>query len=149
MTNNPATDLIISPPPELMPALFAPTPKAQKRFIEFFTTQISNDNTRRAYVNATRRFAEWCEGRGLRELVDVEPFHIAAWLKDMHQDGLQKPTIKQHLAAVRMLPEHEAGRLCIGTSPASISRHLAETPAPSKVLQEIAIVRTGLLAGAS
>jgi len=47
MTSNLAatTDLIISAPPELLPALFVPTPKAQKRFIEFFTTQISNDNT--------------------------------------------------------------------------------------------------------
>jgi hypothetical protein len=39
-------------------ALFTPTPKA-KRVLEFFTAQINNDHTRKAYLNATRRFAEW------------------------------------------------------------------------------------------
>jgi hypothetical protein len=38
---------------------FAPTPKAAKRALEFFTTQVNNDHTRKAYLNATRRFAEW------------------------------------------------------------------------------------------
>jgi len=36
---------------------FTPTPKAARR-VEFFTTQINNDNTRKAYLNATRRFAD-------------------------------------------------------------------------------------------
>jgi hypothetical protein len=47
------------------PALFTPTPKAAKRVLEFFTAQINNDYTRKAYLNATRRFAEWCDGRGI------------------------------------------------------------------------------------
>jgi hypothetical protein len=41
-------------------ALFTPTPKAAKRVLEFFAAQINNDHTRKAYSNATRRFAEWC-----------------------------------------------------------------------------------------
>ncbi|MEO8627047.1 MAG: hypothetical protein ABI612_02965 [Betaproteobacteria bacterium] len=55
LTNNPTTtiEIIITPPRELLLALFVPTPKAQKRFIEFFTAQISNDNTRRAHHKAT------------------------------------------------------------------------------------------------
>jgi hypothetical protein len=52
------TDIVISPTPGLVPArLFAPTPKAAKRVLEFFTVQINNDHTRKAYLNATRRFA--------------------------------------------------------------------------------------------
>ena len=40
--------LIIAPADDLLPApLFAPTPKAAKRFVEFFTAQINNDHTRR------------------------------------------------------------------------------------------------------
>jgi hypothetical protein len=31
--------------------------------LEFFTAQINNDRTRKAYLNATRRFADWCDGR--------------------------------------------------------------------------------------
>ena len=27
-------------------------------------------------LNATRRFAEWCDAHGLRDLVDVEPIHV-------------------------------------------------------------------------
>ena len=42
--------------------LFTPTPKAAKRVLEFFTAQVNNDHTRKAYLNATKRFAGWCEG---------------------------------------------------------------------------------------
>jgi site-specific recombinase XerD len=99
MTN----DLIVSPAPDLLPApLFAPTPKAAKRFIEFFTAQINNDHTKRAYLNATRRFAAWCNTHGLRDLVDVEPIHVAAFVKEL-QGEFSPPTVKQHLAALRML----------------------------------------------
>ena len=46
-----STDLIPSPAPAVLPAaLFAPTPKAAKRVIEFFTTQISNHQGRRGWV---------------------------------------------------------------------------------------------------
>jgi hypothetical protein len=73
------TALIVSPSPALLPApLFAPTPAATKRFIEFFTAQINNDHTRKSYLNATKRFSAWCDTHGLRELVDVEPIHVAA-----------------------------------------------------------------------
>ena len=44
------SDLIIAPAPGLVPAaLFAPTPKAAKRVLEFFTAQVNNDHTRKAY----------------------------------------------------------------------------------------------------
>ena len=68
------TDLIVAPSPDLLPAqLYAPTPQAAKRVLEFFIAQINNDHIRQACLNATRRFAEWCEKHGLRDLVDVEP----------------------------------------------------------------------------
>jgi integrase/recombinase XerD len=97
------------PTPASVPArLFTPTPKAAKRVFEFFTTQISNDHTRRAYLNATRRFSQWCEVRGIAELAAVEPFHVAAFIKDLQNKELQEkpwsaPTVKQHLATLRML----------------------------------------------
>ena len=60
------TQLAVAPAPALLPApLFTPTPRAVRRFVEFFTDQINNDHTRRAYVNATRRFSLWCGDRGL------------------------------------------------------------------------------------
>ena len=98
-----STDLVLAPAPSLLPAtLFAPTPKAAQRFIEFFTAQINNDHTRKAYLNATRRFAAWCEAQGLHQLADVRPFHVAAFIKQL-QGEFSPPTVKQHLAAIRML----------------------------------------------
>ena len=95
--------LIVSSASALLPArLFAPTPKAAQRVLEFFTTQINNDHTRKSYLNATRRFAEWCELHRLHQLADVQPFHVAAFVKDL-QGHFSPPTVKQHLAAVRML----------------------------------------------
>jgi len=77
-----SNEIILYPANELAPAvLFTPTPKAAKRVLEFFTAQINNDHTRLAYLNATRRFAHWCEGRGITELAGVEPFHVAAFIK--------------------------------------------------------------------
>jgi hypothetical protein len=62
-------NLTIAPSSELRPApLFAPTRKAAQRFLEFFTAQINNAHTRRAYMNATRRFAEWCASKEIHEL---------------------------------------------------------------------------------
>ena len=98
-----STEIVLSPAPELQqPALFTPTPKAAKRVLEFFTAQINNDHTRRAYVNATRRFAGWCDQRGISQLADVQAFHIAAFVKEL-QVEFTAPTVKQHLAALRML----------------------------------------------
>ena len=97
------TALIVAPSPALLPApLFAPTPRAAQRVVEFFTAQINNDHTRRAYLNAARRFGQWCAAHGLAQLADVQPFHVAAFVKEL-QGQLAPPTVKQHLAALRML----------------------------------------------
>lgn len=82
--------------------LFAPTPRASRRFVEFFTAQINNDNTRSAYLNATRRFSVWCEQRGIQSLEEVQPSHVAVFVKDMEKE-FTAPTIKQNLAALRAL----------------------------------------------
>src|ERR1700722_10127050 len=95
--------IVLAPAPELLPApLFAPTPKAAKRVLEFFTAQINNDHTRKAYLNATRRFAAWCGARGIAQLADMQPVHVAAFVKKL-QGEFSPPTVKQHLAALRML----------------------------------------------
>ena len=41
---------------------------ASRRFIEFFTANIRNRNTRAAYARAVSNFFRWCEVKGLREL---------------------------------------------------------------------------------
>jgi site-specific recombinase XerD len=91
------------------PALFLPDKKAAERFFGFFTAHIRNRNTRRAYYKAACRFAEWWEGRGLPAgLAGVKPPHVAAYIEGLavarpEGPGLSKPSIRQHLAALRML----------------------------------------------
>src|SRR5271156_494851 len=116
------TELIVSPAAAVLPArLFAPTPKAAKRVLEFFTAQINNDHTRKAYLNATRRFAAWCEARGLDELCEVEPFHVATFVKELQRE-FSAPTVKQHLAALRMLFDWLVTGHVLDTNPAHAVR---------------------------
>ena len=87
---------------ERLPKLFVPDAHAAKRFIEFFTAQIRNPNTRKAYAHAAQEFGAWCELNGFHELRDIEPVHIAAYIETL-QARLSAPSVKQHLAAIRML----------------------------------------------
>jgi site-specific recombinase XerD len=83
-----------------LPALFAPNPHAAERFLGFFTVHIRNPNTRRAYARIALRFADWAADHGLVSLTEVRPIHVAAYLEGL---PLAKPSVKQHLAALRML----------------------------------------------
>ena len=83
------------------PALFSPTERAERRFWEFFTAHIRNPNTRLAYLAAVRRFAKWCERRGVA-LDQVEPMVVAAYIEQL-SGALAPASVKQHLAALRML----------------------------------------------
>ena len=82
--------------PELISAA---GPEVTETYIDFFTSTIRNRNTRAAYARACWQFFDWCGMHGL-ELKTVRPFHVAAWIEDFPGS---KPTIKQKLAAVRML----------------------------------------------
>ena len=127
-----STSVILSPAAGLLPApLFTPTPKAARRVLEFFTAQINNDHTRKAYLNATRRFAEWCEAHGLHELAAVQAFHVAAFVKDL-QGQFTPPTVKQHLAALRMLFNWLVTGHIMETNPA----HAVRGSVPEKATSE-------------
>ena len=74
--------------------------RASWRFIEFFTANIRNKNTRAAYAHAVAQFFRWCEGRGIHDLTQIRPVVIASYI-ETHTAAA--PTVKQHLAAIRML----------------------------------------------
>ena len=71
--------------------------RAGRRFIEFFTANIRNRNTRLAYARAVKQFFDWCEERRLA-LDDIEPMTVAAYIEQLGPE-VSKPTVKQHLAA--------------------------------------------------
>lgn len=75
---------------------------AARRFLEFFAATIRNKNTRMAYFRAVGRFFVWCDRHRIGELADIEPLHVAAYIEGLQQ-SMAKPTVKQHLAAIRML----------------------------------------------
>lgn len=75
-------------------------PQAKRRFFEFFTATIRNKNTREAYVRALRDFFAWCDDHGF-DLLSIEPIVVAAYVE--YLGGIYaSPTVKQHLAAIRM-----------------------------------------------
>lgn len=101
-----------------LPKLFAPDRKAARRFVEFFAARIENDNTRRAYGRAAVEFAVWCEENGIEQLQDIQPFHIAVYVQALG-DRLEAPSVKQHLAAIRMLFDWLVVGQVIATNPAA------------------------------
>jgi integrase/recombinase XerD len=74
---------------------------ATRRFIEFFTANIRNRNTRTAYRHAINQFLAWCDGHRLG-LDTLEPVAIATYIEQLTA-ARSAPTVKQHLAAIRML----------------------------------------------
>jgi site-specific recombinase XerD len=119
-TNVPATpqNAVTSAVLAQVPALFASTKSAAKRFLEFFAANIRNPNTRRAYLRAVREFADWCSMNEFYELVDVEPIHVSAYI-ELLGNRLAKPSVKQHLAAIRMLFDWLVVGQVVATNPAA------------------------------
>lgn len=111
------------PPPASpsLPALFQTVPEGGRRFWEFFTVNIRNANTRRAYFKAVERFATWCEEKGLGDLAGVTPMHVAAYVEQLGRTH-SKPTVKQHLAALRMLFDWLVTGHVLATNPAHAVR---------------------------
>ena len=88
--------------PNLPVVIAAAGERASRRFVEFFTANIRNKNTREAYARAIGAFLGWCDHHDLT-LETIEPVAVAAYVEKLLKDGLAKPTVKQHLAAIRML----------------------------------------------
>lgn len=93
-------------------------PAAAERFLEFFAAQIANDQTRAAYARAAGQFLAWCEDRGLA-LRAIAPLHVAAYIRT-HRGAV--PTVKQHLAAIRVLCDWLVVSQVLSTNPAAAVR---------------------------
>ncbi len=99
----PGTVDLTLPGTPVLPALAVRLGKrGLRRFLEFFTVNIRNRNTREAYGRAAGAFLRWCEDRGIREMAEIQPIHVASYIESL-QGQYSKPTIKQHLACLRMM----------------------------------------------
>jgi integrase/recombinase XerD len=93
--------------------------RATWRFIEFFTATIRNKNTRGAYAQAVSQFFTWCDKQRIQTLEQINPVVIAAYIE---QHAAAAPTVKQHLAAIRMLFDFLVTGQVVPMNPASSVR---------------------------
>ena len=87
----------------LVPKLIADAgDNASLRFLDFFTANIRNPNTRAAYAVAVRAFFAWLDSKHVAPLAAVRTHHVSAYVEVLGR-RYRAPTVKQHLAAIRML----------------------------------------------
>lgn len=102
-----------------LPAFYAPDDHTAQCTVDFFTANIRNRNTRRAYGRAATDFATWCSAVGVDELGDVRPIHVAGYIEQL---TLSAPSVKQQLAALRMLFDWLVVRQAMPSNPAASVR---------------------------
>ena len=136
----------------VLPALIVDAgPDAVQRFLEFFAGRIANARTPAAYGRAVGQFLAWCEARGLG-LESVSPLHVAAYIRT-HPGSA--PTVKQHLAAIRMLCDWLVVGQVLPVNPAAavrVPKHVVTkgaTPvlSPAEARKLLETIDTGALAG--
>ncbi|MFN5155208.1 MAG: tyrosine-type recombinase/integrase, partial [Betaproteobacteria bacterium] len=93
------TELVLASAGQV-PAVFASDALAARRTFEFFAVNIRNPNTRKAYARGVADFSTWCDRHGLKDVRQVQPLHVAAYIEGLQ---LAAPSVKQRLAALRML----------------------------------------------
>jgi integrase/recombinase XerD len=85
---------------------------------EFFSAELRNPHTRRAYLHAVRQFLAWCESHRL-ELRQVTPGLVGTYYDGLHASI---PTKKQHLSALRCFFDRLVLRHAVGLNPAASVR---------------------------
>ena len=71
----------------------------------------------------------WCDHHQIGEIADIEPLHVAAYIEALGND-FEKPTVKQHLAAIRMLFDWLVTGQVVASNPAHSVRgpkHVVKT----------------------
>jgi site-specific recombinase XerD len=133
------TEIIPYPSPAKLPALITQAgDKASWRFAEFFKVNIHNPNTRAAYKQAARSFLLWCQGNGITRIEDVLPVHVAGYIEELGK--LRKaPTVKQHLACIRMLFDWLVTGQVIASNPA----HAVRGPRHSVIKGSTTVMSSG------
>jgi site-specific recombinase XerD len=125
----PGAVAVAADPVALVPALIAAAgDSAGWRYVEFFTANIRNPNTRRAYARACARFFAWCDDRKLT-LTTIRPHDVATYIETLGSTH-SAPGVKQQLAAVRMMFDWLIVGQVAASNPASAVRgpkHVVKT----------------------
>ena len=94
---------------------------ASYRFFEFFTAQIRNPHTRRAYARAAHEFFAWLDAHGVTQFAAIESVHVAAYVEQL-QKARSAPTAKLRLAALKHLFDWMVIGQIMPTNPAAAVR---------------------------
>jgi Phage integrase, N-terminal SAM-like domain len=95
-------------------------------FFEFFTAQIRNPNTRRAYASAAVEFFDWLAACGVTQITAIESVHVAAYIEQL-QKARSAPTAKLRLAALRHLFDWMViGQIMPVNPAAAVCKHLKD-----------------------
>ena len=89
--------------------------KVSETLLNILEGRVRNSNTRKAYKTAWRSFFAFCSEYKL-ELERVKPYHFGLWLK-RHTGSVA--TLRQHLAAVRLLFDHLLEKGVVDINPAA------------------------------
>lgn len=98
-------------------AIEAAGPRAVRRWVEFFTANLANHNTRIAYAKATGDFFDWLEDHdGVVDVAHVTSLHVATYrewmssvpashrsMRGVKERSRTVATVKQRLSAIRSL----------------------------------------------
>lgn len=105
-----------------LPALIAVAgDRASYRFVEFFTAQIRNRNTRRADSRAVGDFMVWLEKQDIGSITEVSSVHVATYVETLGRH-LSAPSTKLSLAAIRKMFDWLATGGVLPFNPASAVR---------------------------
>jgi site-specific recombinase XerD len=115
-----ASDLLVCSAGSVPDLIASAGEKAKQRFLEFFTAQISNPGTRVVYARAVGRFCRWSEAQGV-SLQDVSAILVAGYIEQLKRE-LSAPTVKLHLAAIRMLFDYLVTGQVVDINPAAAVR---------------------------
>jgi site-specific recombinase XerD len=102
------------------------------RYVEFFTANIRNPHTRRAYARACGQFFAWCDQRGLT-LTAIRPHDVATYIEQLLAIEASAPLVKHQLAAVRMLFDWLVVGQIVPANPASAVRGPKHVVEPERI----------------
>ncbi len=108
---------VLSSALQLPPLIVSAGEHASKRFIEFFTANIRNKGTRAAYLHAVAEFFAWCEHHSI-EFETIEPIIVATYIEHL-TTRLKAPTVKVHLAAIKMFYDYLVTGQIVPMNPAA------------------------------
>ncbi len=130
--------------PDMLPAVIEPAGRLDQvpplvaqagngaRFAwdEWFSAEMRNPHTKRAYGHAVRQFLGWCEAHTLA-LRDITPGSVGTYYNEL---DVSTPTKNQHLSALRCFFDRLVLRHAVGLNPAASVRgeryHLTQGKTP-------------------